>query len=58
MEFENDAECAKAEFQKLYVPTDISIEDNKIIAISLEENKMPSFETDGKWENSIKRLCI
>lgn len=45
-EFENSAVCEKTEFEKSYVPVDISVEDNKFF-ISLEENaaeiKMPSF---------------
>lgn len=57
-EFENGAECAKAEFEKTYIPADISVEDNKIV-IYLEENaiegKMPSYQADEKWVEQYKK---
>ena len=56
-EFENGAECAKAEFEKAYIPADISVEDNKIV-IYLEENasgKMPGYSSDEKWVQQYKK---
>lgn len=56
-EFENGAACAKAEFDKLYVPANISVDDNKMV-VTLEEksmdSKMPSLNANEEWVEQYK----
>lgn len=55
VEFTNGAACAKAEFEKPYVPADISIEDNKIV-LTLEENsKVPTYDDNEEWVKQHKK---
>lgn len=58
VEFANGAACAKTEFEKPYVLTDISIEGNKIV-LTLEENscasKVPTYDDNAEWVKQQKK---
>lgn len=57
-EFENGAACAKAEFDKLYVPANIFVDNNKMVIILEEksaDSKMPLLNANEKWVEQYKK---
>ena len=58
VEFANGAACARTEFEKPYVPADVSVADNKIV-LTLEEksnsSKMPTYDVDAEWVKQHKK---
>lgn len=58
VEFANGEACAKAEFEKPYVPADISIDGNKIV-LTLEESgyvsKAPTYDDNAEWVKQHKK---